>query len=245
MKLVSLNLEGKRHLKTALPFLEYEKPDCVALMEATVDTQLWLQERDYMTTFSPMANISQDGANFEIGLLFASKNTHTATTHYYYRPELDGILKHREIYPHIKISHPVIFASLQNINIAVTHFTWNPNGETADTYQTQDLEALLLYLKNKPTHILCGDFNIPRHLNNLYDELVKYYKDEIPLEYESSLDINLHRLRNDPINQNVFRNFMVDYLFTQPPYKALNTRLEFGVSDHAAIVTTIDSSSQI
>lgn len=242
MKLISLNLEGKRHLETTLPFIENEQPDCVALMEATADTQSWLQDRGYTTTFSPMADISQDGVNFEIGLLFASKDTHTATTHYYYRPELDKDLILKETYPHIEISHPVIFANVQNINIAATHFTWNPNGETADSYQTHDLRALLSHLESKPPHILCGDFNIPRRINNLYNELVKHYKDEIPAEYESSLDINLHRLGKDPNNQNVFKNFMVDYLFTQPPYKASNTRLEFGVSDHAAIVTTIDIS---
>lgn len=241
MKLISLNLEGKRHLGTALPFLEEEKPDCVALMEVSKDTEIWMKERGYHTTVSPMTRVTQDGSQFEIALLFGSLEPHTATSHYYYHPNNNGIIDIIQEDIRGSVAHPIIFASVQNFNIAATHFTWNPQGEIADINQKTDLASLLSYLKNKPPHILCGDFNIPRHLNSLYNVLIEHYKDAIPAEYKSSLDKNLHRLGNIEEHNNIFNSFMVDYVFTQPPYSTSNTRLEFGISDHAAIVTIVNN----
>ena len=222
MKIISLNIEGRRHLDKALPFLKNEKPDCIALMEAPIEIQGWLQKQGYQTTFSPRVHRHQDGQFFETGIYFASYEKHTAHTYYYHRGN-EKIVELDENNVRMTISNPVIFASIGNINIATTHFTWNPNGETADTYQKTDLKVLLSYLKNQPSHILCGDFNIPRHINILYNEIIKHYSDSIPSEYKSSLD-----------------SFMVDYVFTQPPFYTSNTRFEFGVSDHAAIITNIN-----
>lgn len=240
MKLISLNIEGNRHLDTVLPFLEKEQPDCIALMESPADMLQLLGKLGYHTTFSPMTYKHQDDNYFEMGILFASRSQHKATSHYYYRPNTHGVAEYNRNDKRNTIAHSVIFAEMDNVNIATTHFTWNPVGETADLNQTTDLKALLSYLKNHPAHILCGDMNIPRHQNSLYEELTKHYTDNIPLEYKSSLDRNLHRFGGTAELQKLFDSFMVDYAFTQPPYQADNTRLEFGISDHAAVITTIN-----
>ena len=86
---------------------------------------------------------------------------------------------------------------------------------------------------------MCGDFNIPRHYNPLYDELTKYYVDNIPLSYISSLDPTLHYAGSHPDKKMLFDSYMVDYIFTQTPYTATDVRLEFSISDHAGVVAHI------
>lgn len=238
MKLISLNLEGKRHLDTALPFLETAAADVLCLLEAPEDLQPWLTEHGYFVTFVPMVFRKQDGREFYDGIILASKLAHQAEVFYYYQPAAD-IVSYDQQDKRGTIAHPVIFATIGDYNLATTHFTWNPVGEIADQNQTTDLKKLLNYLQTKPPHLLCGDFNIPRHYNILYEELTKYYTDTIPPNYNSSLDANHHRAGKDPALEKLFTHFMVDYLFTQPPYTASAVQLEFGISDHAAVIATI------
>ena len=68
---------------------------------------------------------------------------------------------------------------------------------------------------------------------------MSFYTDTIPANYTSSLDKTLHRKGDDPSRAHLFTDFMVDYLFTKPDYQASDVRLEFGISDHAAVVATI------
>jgi endonuclease/exonuclease/phosphatase family metal-dependent hydrolase len=238
MKLISLNLEGKRHLDVALPFLETQSADIICLMEAPEDIQLWLVERGYFVTFAPMVNRTQDGLQFADGVLLASKQEHIPEVFYYYRPTAE-ITQYDKNNKRGTIAHAVIFASIGNFNLATTHFTWNPIGETADQNQTTDLTTLFEYLHAKPPHILCGDFNIPRHYNVLYEGIIKQYTDTIPASYNSSLDANHHRSGKNPDLQKLFDHFMVDYLFTQSPYEVSDVRLQFDVSDHAAVVAEV------
>jgi endonuclease/exonuclease/phosphatase family metal-dependent hydrolase len=120
--------------------------------------------------------------------------------------------------------------------VAVTHFTWGPEGEVATPEQHTSMDALLTYTENLEPHILCGDFNLPRDYNPLYERLAHAYTDNIPKTYTSSLDKNLHRLGDDSTKQHLFSSFMVDYILSRPPYLVSNVRLVFGVSDHAAVV---------
>jgi len=238
MKIISLNLEGKKHLAMALPFLQTQAADVVCLMEASKDLEEWLVKQGYFVTFAPMVLRNHDGLTYESGIIFASKQAHRSEIFYYRQPTPEIVLfdthNKRE-----SISHPVIWATSGDFNFATTHFTWNPNGETADQNQTTDLTALLAYLQTKPPHVLCGDFNIPRNINALYQELRKAYTDNIPLDYRSSLDADHHRAGKDSSLDKLFTQFMVDYAFTQAPYVASDVRLQFGVSDHAAVVATI------
>lgn len=238
MKLISLNLEGNRHLHTALPFLEAESADVVCLMEAARDIQPWLIERGYVITFAPMTVKEQDGQRFESGTVLASKQEHTAEV-FYYHLSADEITHYDKQNKRGTIAHPVLFTSIGEFNVATTHFTWNPVGETADQHQTTDLTKLLAYLHTKPSHILCGDFNIPRNYNALYEEILKQYTDTIPASYNSSLDANHHRFGTNPDLQKLFNHFMVDYIFTQSPYIVSDVRLQFDVSDHAAVIAEV------
>jgi endonuclease/exonuclease/phosphatase family metal-dependent hydrolase len=48
-----------------------------------------------------------------------------------------------------------------------------------------------------------------------------------------------HRIGHLPEKQNLFTDYMVDYVFTQAPYTAHDVELVFDLSDHAAVVATI------
>lgn len=145
-----------------------------------------------------------------------------------------------------EIKHGVLYADILCndglFKIATTHFTWTPQGEAPSEEQVLSMKAFLEKMQNMEPHIICGDFNIPRTENVLYGELTKHYTDAVPATYASSLDPSLHTLGNTPEKRHLFESFMVDYVFTQPPYTASDVRLEFGLSDHAAVVATITAS---
>jgi len=239
MKVISLNIERRKHVTLVHDFLRHESGDVVCLMEAPDDMVIWLEENGYYCSFARMSIINNDEGTYFQGVLIASKVPHTAEVLHYYTPSPE-IIVFDERNKRGTQRQLVLFANVDGLNIGATHFTWNPEGETADEYQTTDLQNMLAVLADKPPHILCGDLNIPRNCNVLYKELCAHYTDNIPFESQSSLDRNLHRHGNNSKLEKMFNNFMVDYMFTKEPLKVYDTKLVFGVSDHAAVVTTIN-----
>ena len=239
MKLISLNVEGKKHFDKVFSFLEREDPEVVCLQEAPIDMSSQLRERGYKTTFLPLTVMPDDNSNFPQGNLFASRLPYVVDIHHYHQ-SFDGITLFDFERKRETMSKALIFAKMENMLVATTHFTWAPDGAVATENQIQDMKEMMDFLDKKPPHILCGDLNIPRNINRLYEEEISpRYTDAIPEEYKSSLDRNFHRLGNDPEKDILFNDFMVDYLLLKEPYIAENVRLEFGVSDHAAIVGDI------
>jgi len=231
-------MEGINHLGTVTAFLQRENADILTLMEAPESLGEWLKTQGYTTSFAAMTIKSQHNTTFTEGLLLATKLPHTASSHYY-RGTQQTIQNFDRTQKVNTIAHAVLYGQVGPYHIATTHFTWNPTGETADTLQKKEMSLLLEITKKLPAHILCGDMNIPRGLNELYDILCEHYSDNIPLRFASSLDRTLHRAGNNPQLTKLFDSFMVDYIFTQPPYTTKDVRLEFGISDHAAVIAII------
>lgn len=241
MKLISLNVEGKKHHATVFPFLKTEQADVVCLQEAPEDWCEELSALGYHTTFAPMMIRNRTGIYTE-GVLFASKQSHSATTEYYHLSSAD-ITEYIKGKNREEIAHAVIIGSVTIketvYNIATTHVMVTKNG-LVDEHQRQGIHKLLEILKNKTPHVLCGDFNMPRGFNQLYEEVTRLYTDGVPPEFTSSLDKTIHRLgTSTTLTEPIFDNYLVDYIFTQPPYTATNVELRFGVSDHAAVVSDI------
>ena len=83
----------------------------------------------------------------------------------------------------------------------------------------------------------------PETRADLAGELVRLsarYEDAIPNSYVTSLDSTFHRGYQNPVEVKNVARFMVDYLFLSKKYAASGVRLQFGLSDHAAIVASID-----
>lgn len=242
MKFLQCNIEGQKHLDRITSLLETQNPDVVCLEEADEKIIAILVAKGYTTRFLPIMKRQVSEELVEEGVVLAAKNIQKVDEVYYWFPA-DGITQQNQARHHETTAHGYIMADCLVSGViypvCATHFTWTARGDIACDYQKEDMKALLADLSTKSPHILCGDFNIPRGFNPLYETLIEQYIDAVPVQYTSSLDKNYHRMGNVASRSHLFTHFMVDYIFTQPPYRAENVELIFGVSDHAAVVADI------
>lgn len=245
--LLSLNMEGLRHIDRVTELITIEKPDCLCLLEMPSTFIYTLVEFGYYPTFAPMMRDTSVSEGETLGVCIATKRPALSEIQYY-DGSVTGILSFVPRDNGITSSYPVIFITLKHddgyeYHIASTHVMVTPHGVENEA-QTASVEKLITLLKNKPSHILCGDFNIPRGYNGNYNQIIARYQDTIPQKFTSSLDRTLHRegSRTD-LNAPIFDVFMVDYIFSQPPYTVSDIRFQFGVSDHAAVLATISIQS--
>ncbi|MES2134704.1 MAG: riboflavin kinase [Patescibacteria group bacterium] len=250
MKLITVNIEGDKHLERVLAFLEREHADVICMQELFVTDAVFFSERLNMQyAYSPMLYAKRKKSDLETGEelgigIFSHTPLTDVKSQNYWSPsdtleQFDSTDVHtkRKTERHVLLSGNIDIAG-ELFTIATTHFTWTPNG-LPDHYQETDAEALLSLLSRMPEVIVCGDFNIPRGHNNLYKKITTIYKDAIPTSYISSLDLTLHRAGKDPIEATNLAKFMVDYIFLSKKYEATEVRLEGNISDHMAVIGTI------
>jgi exonuclease III len=246
MKLININIEGDKHFDTVVPFLQKERPDVLCLQEVYRKDLHHFTKLGYSTTFLPITRKEFQGRHEELGITLATHNASAVLnqiqSHYYHDPtgelhEFDT--DHKNLTVNNEVLVGVFTVRGADFLIGTTHFTWIPDGSTPNDYQRDDMDRFLGYMKTLPPHCVTGDLNIPRHHNPLYDELMKYYDDAVPETFTSSLDQTAHHLANNPEKKHLFTDYMVDHLLVQQPYVAKDVRLEFGISDHAAVVATI------
>ena len=251
MKLISLNIEGGKHWELINPFLEAERPDVLCLQELFESDAASLAARLGMHyAFAPMTiweynrpGVQPSWQKFGVGIFSRTpmRNIHTKD---YYSPSAElRRLDDATMETERTTMRQVLFCADMECGgtaytIATTHFTWSPEG-LPNGYQRQDADALLALLEGIPNVVLCGDFNIPRSINDLYERFATKYKDAIPAAYASSMDIERHRARIDPVSRERLARCMVDYLFLTKAHRAKNVRLQCGISDHCAIVGTV------
>ncbi len=243
MKLISINIEGSMHLERVLPFIATESPDIFCLQEVYEKDLSLFAELGYTTHFLPLTQRMNHSTLDTEGIALCSREMPVHVASHIYNGDATVIPTFDSARIIDTFNNGVLHGEFSHNGdtfiIATTHFTWNPHGNIASPEQTKSLERLLAYTATLPSHIICGDFNIPRNHNPLYDELVKKYADTIPTTYTSSLDKTLHRHGADADKDILFSSFMVDYIFTQPSYRASDVRLVFGTSDHAGVVGTV------
>lgn len=243
MKLLSVNIEGQRHLDRIRTLIANANPDTICLQEVPDFFVEELAKSGWNTSFAPMLIRERDDFSYVEGVAIVSKHLLTTAADYYYK-SADTIVV-QKMRDHTTCAHPVLFAMIsisggETYHVATTHCIVTMDGRP-DEHQRIGVEKMLSILSSKPPHVLCGDFNIPRGHNELYDTICQTYTDRIPHSYSSSLDKNLHMLgpKADMLSEPIFEEYMVDYIFTQQPYTATGVTLQFRVSDHAAILATI------
>ncbi len=244
MKLVNINIEGDKHLDRIIPFIRKESPDVLCLQEVLETDLEAFKKIGYAYEYLPM---TLEPGGISIGIALCSKEEIEHVTKQYYRDTRPGLHVHDRDDKANTIKNGIIFTRCSHEHtsypIATTHFTWTPHGDVPNAEQITDMDTFITFIATHEPHIMCGDFNIPRKFNPLYEKLVEHYTDAVPLSYASSLDATLHRCGGVPDKRQMFESFMVDYVFTKPPYTAHDVHLEFGISDHAAVVATIGKSS--
>ena len=236
VKLIDLNIEGSKHLDLVLSFLEKEEPDVFCAQELfESDVPLLKAKLGMECAFAPMCRWSQDGdkstpINFGVGIFSREPMRNVSIS--YYVGDANSLPLHTRGDPET-VYHTFLSGEMlkdgQTFAVGTTHFVWTPNGK-ADDRQRMALIPFLKAVGSRPEIIFSGDFNAPRG-EEIFGAIAARYKDNIPPEYKTSIDGNIHRSGH--------LLYIVDGLFTTPGYVAEDTRLVDGLSDHMAIVSRI------
>ena len=237
IKLVSLNVERRRHVDVVENFLARQNPDVVCFQElAEADVDRFKNAIGAAShRFVPMTReLELGGSTIVHGLGIFSRVPLMRVDAFYYVGEREHLPDTQESKPNsFSFENRILLIgdlekAAKTFRVGTTHFTWTKEGKATDL-QREHLRKLLDLLKDEKL-VLCGDFNAPRG-GEIFSRLTARFKDNIPAHYTSSLDPLLHRAA--PLE------LMVDGLFTTAEYTASNVELISGLSDHKAIVATI------
>lgn len=235
-------MEGTRHVERVQEYIREEESDVICLMEAPWPFCATLHSLGYQTAFSPTTYRHEAQLTAAEGVIIATRQPALTFECFYHKPTSTPLVY--DTSDRVGTSwRSVLFADVtiggESFLVATTHFTWTPDGAVPNEAQQRDLPRLQEILRSHQPHILCGDLNLPRGINPLATELLRDYTDAVPTHYTSSLDRDLHRLAEKPELAHLFTDYMVDYLLLQAPYTAQDVRLQFGVSDHAAVIARL------
>jgi endonuclease/exonuclease/phosphatase family metal-dependent hydrolase len=244
MKLVTLNAEGNRHLDRIIPFLEHERPEVICLQEVFERDAFFIAEHLGMScAFSVMALDTYERRSEilePIGIAILTDNEPDSIHIVHYKNGDAPVVSYTEG----RDRHSLLWVEIEHEHelyvIGTTHLMVTNEGLPTHEQRTA-VTNLLKILDNIPEIILCGDFNIPRGINELYNQFATCYTDNIPKDIHTTLDPALHRAGDDPIGRAYITNFVVDYIFTTQTFCAENVRMVSGVSDHCALIAELSN----
>lgn len=234
--IMSLNIEGDKHLPEVTRFIQNTKPDVVCLQEVfETDYKRLTVDLKLQGKFLPTVYIDVPGKPgfhkrgvFGVAILSRVPGTFGEA---YYMKRRQGELPLYHGRPNA--GHRVLlWENIDNhLTVATTHFTWSKGGR-ATNRQRKELNALMKLVNTIQPDILCGDFNAPRG-KEIWTKLSKQLVDNIPPQVTSTIDPRLHYTKG--------LNIVVDGFFTSHESRVRVTSLKLvsGVSDHQAIVATI------
>lgn len=248
MKVVSLNIELNCRFDTVIPFLIREEADVICLQEVLEEDVPMLSEKlgmnyEYKAFTYEWSDVPSHSEAYgkRYGVAIFSKHTMKSGYVFYTGSEettsipFEKYVERREELE----SNVLVWAEITDSEGAVfrfitTHFYVTHHGESSPR-QLATLPPFFAALDTFGEFILCGDFNAPRG-NETFTKIKERYIDNIPLTYQTSIDQNLHRVKG--------LMYMVDGLFTTPAYRTEDVALVDGVSDHMAIVATIQPNNK-
>ncbi len=235
LKLVSLNIEGHKHIKHIASFMRRERPDVVCLQEVfesdfkRLKRQLHMQGKFVTMTLRPLPN-DKERLKLGLGILTRLPFREIGREYYYGHPRRTPyLLPHRTETLNRMLLVAKISKGQQKFVVGTTHFTWSPDGRP-NKYQTKDLPVLLRKLKKFPEIVFGGDFNAPRG-GAIFNKITKSYRSNIPRSYKTSLNAKLHYAGK--------LDLVVDHIFSTPEYVLKRVKLKDGPSDHRAIIAEV------
>jgi len=247
-KIITLNIEGTRHLDTVIPFLQEENADIICLQELYKPAVSILNQvlgDSYTANFEPLCLHNDNGRNEmwdPIGIaIFSRVPIRNNQIFDIYVPKQTVVRQEKS---NIRETTRTLLQSVtldddDHTTICNTHFTWSARGEATEN-QRVDVNTLIEVLNRLPHFILCGDFNIPRG-NIHYRTLATHLTDHVPTQFTCSLDMSMHRSRHDPVEKARVSEFMVDYIFSKPnTYSVEGTTQHCSVSDHCGFSALIE-----
>ncbi|QQG38241.1 MAG: endonuclease/exonuclease/phosphatase family protein [Candidatus Kaiserbacteria bacterium] len=238
LKLVSLNIELDKHLDTVAAFLAAQKPDVACLQEVFEQDLPRLSEAlsapNYK--FVPMNRHTEAQPPKVMGICVLTSLPIVKTNAQLYRgdPRLIPPFDWNDQNTFRFKNQALLMCDIrkdETYRVGTTHFTWTPDSQP-DELQHEDIKKLVSMLEQEGEFVVAGDFNAPRG-GEIFSELALRYKDNIPAEYKTSIDVSLHRAGKEKAR--LLETLMVDGLFSTQGYKVSDVKLHFGISDHAAI----------
>lgn len=231
LKIVSVNVEKDRHKETVKKFLDQESAEVVCLMEVCeADLGYFAGDKYKHISYIPNVRLA-DGGTAGVAIISELPLNNIEKITYGGRKILE--LEKSNKGTHLPV---LILAEINEYQIGTIHGTWTEGGAVDDD-QRQDVASLLDILADREL-VLCGDFNIPRG-NEMYQELLSRYKDNIPSSVVTTIDPELHAANKVERGK---LSLVVDYAWSSPGYRVQNLRLVSGVSDHLGLVFEIDES---
>ena len=239
MKLISLNIEGDKHLPEVIRLLQQESADIVCLQEVfeadleEIQEKVDLENVEYvpLMKIESFPNIASLAPKGKWGIAILSKNLPIKTDAFFYV----GSDSNTPVFENSPNSNnrAVLVAQI-NIEgslftVATTHLTWAKATEVS-TLQLKHADLILDYLNQFADFILCGDFNAPRELPT-YKKLADRLIDHLPSTITSTIDPNLHRVKG--------LSLVVDSVFSTPHYSLTDMKVVSDVSDHKALIASI------
>lgn len=235
LKIVSINIETDRHYDRVIPFIKKHQPDVVLMQEVFENDINFIENALNMKGTFTVLNTYSNVENSTLGILSLSLLPLLKKENRYYRGESDTIPQIRKGFAEAaNINRMLLLTEYlkdnQKFCLINTHFTWTPDGLPSEK-QYEDIEKMLQHLSNIDEFVLCGDFNAPRG-GPIFKKIAEKYQDNIPISITSTIDKDLHKAGD--------LNLVVDGLFTTPRYIVNSVEIVSGVSDHCAIVATIN-----
>ncbi len=238
IKIVSLNIEGDKHLDRVLPFLQSQNFDVVCLHEVLnkdipiIKNALGMDGKYYPSVYFGAENRGGITPDSMWGILTLTNNTkaqyfsHTYVGNERLVPIFDNDDFNTVNRVLAGIEYPLADT---DIRIFTTHFTWTPDGKTTDE-QRNDYESLSSFLNKYEDFVLCGDFNAPRG-QEVWDSLAIQYTDNIPKHITTTVDQEIHKVKG--------LQLVVDGMFSTAQYSVEDTQVIDGLSDHMAVVAVV------
>jgi endonuclease/exonuclease/phosphatase family metal-dependent hydrolase len=238
LKLLTLNIEGDRHIDRVRATLKSHLPDIACLQEVLEeDCSRLAAIGDYQVRFAirtRMPSAPDHGAkrlrNWGIAVLTRVPILGQTVTYYADDSRI------REFQEPNDARRALVTTCLQHegrqYRVATTHFTWSAHGEISDEQRT-DFARLKQVLAAYPDYILCGDFNAPRG-KEMFAKFVAELglTDHLPSTVTATIDERFHRAGALP--------YVVDTIFATATYDVRDVQLLEGISDHKGILATIE-----
>jgi endonuclease/exonuclease/phosphatase family metal-dependent hydrolase len=235
MKLLSINIEDTKHISTVTALITKEQPDILCLQEVC-EKNLEDFSRLIGGTYSFAAMAYKDTLDDRIGVAVFTALPVVYTTHLLKEADktltsyVDASFEDRfRSQSYYALEALVTDADGCEYRFYTIHLPVTEGGSTSD-FQLEVVDSLLSTLAQHEDAIVAGDSNAPRG-GEAFSRITAKYRDNIPLNYTTSIDGSLHRAGA--------LQHMVDVLFTTPAYQVMNVRFIDGVSDHYALVAEV------
>lgn len=239
LSLITLNIERDLHLDVVESFLKEQLPD-VACIQELFEADIPRIEAALGATcfFAPaMRSISHSRGRLVEGTAIFSRLPFRFSQSYQYGgvptdvvDYIDGTAEEKQATSRDMLLVAEVEKDGELFRIATVHFPWTPDGEANDM-QREALPKLLTITDRFDDIVLCGDFNAPRG-KEIFSLLSEHFTDNVPSQYETSIDGNLHRAGPLPL--------MVDGMFSTSGYRVSEVEMICGVSDHCALLAKVE-----